>query len=335
MSAEPSVVQLRMADGRLTAEHVPEKECSDRVREVGNALDAVLRTWAERCPGGYAVPSWEEAFRDTLHSVSRPTLEREAGEISLSPFGRVFVRSSMAEERTAFRTRCAGQSPDAGLWSGDIYSFYRYLNRQEWGFLLDRVGKSFEVARPISALGVPATPWIQTDGGAVNRTSDSPFRALARFQYDAFARPSRTRAIMKDRELLLLAAPSSIRHGLLSLHGAFTEVALPLLRYESLLRVKDILGLTDEMILNYASEESPLELQVGDQSGYSLCVNHPLQGRLCWGDVEVPFRFFLGADTELHERHTFQTLWKLYGLPGMTLEVYLQLRRKGVLVNQG
>lgn len=332
MSAQHHPVELVLSDGRLAAqgaETVDEARRHDtRLNAMCLALDAVLKRWAEERPGGYAVPCWEETVRDTLHTVSVTALRWMDGTIPLSPAGSVFVRSSMAQERTGFRTRCTGSSPDDLVMCGNPYSFYRYLDEQEWTWFLQLIGTPFEVLRSIPTEQAPATPWIQTDGGAADRTSYSPFRFLARAQYDAFARQAPKRAIMKDRELVMMDEPSSSSCPLLSLHEAFTEVTFPVLRFESLLRVMDVLGVTHETILAYTVSDPPLSLELDGWRSAPIQVNHPLNGRLSWNGREVQFGFFLGESREeLLERHTFHTLWDKYGLPDMSLEAYLTLRR--------
>ncbi len=332
MSSFLDPVRLALSGGRLVAERIEtlnEVISSDtRLNATCLVLDVVLKRWAEQRPGGYAVPCWEEAVRDTFHTAFSMIPRQTDGVIQLGAAGRLFVRSSMGQERTCFRTRRAGPSPDDLLMSGDRYSFYRDLNKQEWARFLELIGTPFEVLRSIPTKQAPSTPWIQTDAGAVDQTSDSPFRFLARVRYDVFARQTVKRAIMKDRELVLLDESFSSRHALLSLHDAFREVTLPVLRFESLLRVMDVLGVTDEMILAYTASDPPLSLELDGWRSTPLRVNHPLHGRLSWNGREVSCGFFLGGSREeLLERHTFHTLWDKYGLPDMPLKAYLNLRR--------
>lgn len=334
MSEDMAVVRLVWGDGRLRAEHVPEAGtsiCEESVQVVIKALDEVLGRWATQRPGGYAVPCWEEAVRDTLHlasdTTSFPAIQDREGRISFSPFGRVFVRSTSSNERTGFRLRCAGDAPDRA-WNGNPYSFFYPRDRQEWDRILQQMEEPLRVVRPIAGADGPGTPWLQTDGGTVDRTSDSPFRFLARCQYDLFAHLARKRFVMYDRELLVLDQPSGTRHALCALHEAFAEVTLSSLRFETLLRAMDILGITKEVMLAHDRADPPLELKEGNGPYDVLEVNHPLDGRLSWAAREVRCRFFLGGDRkELAERHTFHTLWEKYGLAGMTLETYLELRR--------
>lgn len=334
MSENMSVVRLVWGYGRLRAEHVPEAGRSTReesVQAVIAALDEVLERWATQRPGGYAVPCWEEAVRDTLHrasdTVSFPAIQDGEGRISFSPFGRVFVRYRPSNERTGFRLRCAGDAPDRA-WNGNPYSFFYQRDRQEWDRILKEMEEPFRVVRPIAGADGPGTPWLQTDGGRVDQASDSPFRFLARCQYDLFAHQARKRFVMYDHELLVLDESSGTRHALCALHEAFAEVTLPLLRFETLLRAMGILGVTKEEMLAYAQVGPPLELKDGNGPYDVLHVNHPLEGRLSWAGQEKRFKFHLGGDRqELPERHTFLTLWEKYGLAGMTLETYLELRR--------
>ncbi len=325
-----AAVKLEYRDGRLCAVRVKERDArahDEAVDRVSAVFDTVLERWAKHRPSGYAVPCFEEALRDTIHDTYRHPDRRDDEDTSFAPFGRVFVRSTPWAERSGFRILQPSALLEQGLIHGNPYSFYYRRTRQEIENFLSDMGGSFEVIRPISTEELPGTPWVQIDGGTPHRCVDSPFRGLARFQFDTLARSEPKRAMFADGELLILDGPSALRYGLLSLHDAFAEVTMPTLRFESLLRVMDILGVTHEEILAYASSHSPLDLQFGDHLRTLKKANQPLEGRLAWGRRRERFGFFLGSPTELEERHTFHTLWEKYGLPGMTLETYLKLRR--------
>ncbi len=330
MSEDQTAVKIEYRDGRLCAVRVGElpSRAHDRsVDIVAGVLDLVLKCWSEHHPRGYAVPCWEEAVRDTLHWVYYHPEQEHEQEISLAPLGRVFVRSTASDERSSLRILSPSAVLGGGLGHGSPHSFFYRHTRQEMEEFVYNSGRSLEVIRPVSTADIPGTPWIQIEGSVSRCRSVTPFRSLARFQYDVLAQPEHKRAIFGDHELYIHDGPSRAHHGLLALHGAFTEVTMPILRFESLLRVMDILGITPQSIFAYHSSERPLILKMGEGLDDVIRVNHPLRGRLAWDSEPKEFGFFLGSEAELTERHTFHTLWEKYGLPDMKLDTYLRLRR--------
>lgn len=299
----------------------------ERVGAVVVALNRVLLRWADEHPGGYIIPCWEEALRDVLHVATDEMVGCVDDRYSLASVSEVFVRSEFGKERNTFRVRAASTSWEEGVRWGNPQHFYTDLTRDEWMMFLREIGMPFQALTVVPDRYHRQTPWIQADGGAASRTSESPFRFLAGLRHRLLSRRLPKRASIRDGELVMFDEPPRSHAALIPLYDYFTEGAIPVLRFETLLRVMESLGVSEEELLRYERRDEPLSCLLEHRRDV-LLINDPILGTLQSDGISVPCQVLLGGtEAELNDRQTFQTLWKLYGVPGMTLESYLHLRR--------